>query len=97
MSATNWQASEGLYGIGGSYRSPTGPKASHVPRAQSGRSLSAFFDGSEMLAAWCEMRDAFRHFRMDRIEVLTVLEDNIPRSGASLLTEYRSVEPDANV
>lgn len=56
-----------------------------------------FFDGSEMLAAWCEMRDAFRHFRMDRIEVLTVLEDNIPRSGASLLTEYRRVEPDVNV
>ncbi|MBO6636924.1 MAG: YafY family transcriptional regulator [Roseitalea sp.] len=56
-----------------------------------------FFDGAEMLAAWCEMRKAFRHFRMDRIEALTVLEDNIPRSAASLLAEYRRIEPGANV
>lgn len=56
-----------------------------------------FFDRVEMLAAWCELRDAFRHFRLDRIEALTVLEENIPRSGAALLAEYRRIEPNANI
>lgn len=56
-----------------------------------------FFDGTEMLAAWCELRDAFRHFRLERIEDLTVLEDDIPRPGASLLAAYRKIEPGANV
>jgi predicted DNA-binding transcriptional regulator YafY len=27
----------------------------------------AFFEGARMLAAWCELRSAFRHFRIDRI------------------------------
>ena len=56
-----------------------------------------FFDQVEMLAAWCELREAFRHFRVDRIGSLTLLEMNIPRSRASLLTDYRKLEPLANV
>lgn len=56
-----------------------------------------FFDQVEMLAAWCELRDAFRHFRVDRIKALTVLEEKIPRSGAALLAEYRKIEPNANI
>lgn len=53
-----------------------------------------FFDQVEMLAAWCELRSAFRHFRIDRIEMLKLLEENIPRSRQSLLASYRRVEPD---
>tara|TARA_R110002072_G_C7940178_1_gene532429 strand:- start:1669 stop:2292 length:624 start_codon:yes stop_codon:yes gene_type:complete len=56
-----------------------------------------FFDQVEMLAAWCERRDAFRHFRIDRLDSLTLLEENIPRSRSSLLAEYRKLEPQANV
>ena len=56
-----------------------------------------FFDRVEMLAAWCETRDAFRHFRMDRIEALTILNEDIPRTRDSLLTAYRHVEPNANL
>jgi predicted DNA-binding transcriptional regulator YafY len=56
-----------------------------------------FFDQVEMLAAWCELRDAFRHFRVDRIDRLNLLEENIPRSRNSLLAAYRKLEPLANV
>jgi predicted DNA-binding transcriptional regulator YafY len=56
-----------------------------------------FFDQVEMLAAWCELRGAFRHFRIDRLDSLALLEENIPRSRNSLLVEYRKLEPQANV
>ncbi len=56
-----------------------------------------FFDQIEMLAAWCELRDAFRHFRIDRLDSLTLLEENIPRCRNNLLADYRKLEPHANV
>jgi len=56
-----------------------------------------FFDKVEMLAAWCELRDAFRHFRIDRVKALSVLEEDIPRSRDSLLTAYRRIEPHARI
>jgi len=30
----------------------------------------AFFEGKRLLAAWCELRNGFRHFRVDRIAAL---------------------------
>ncbi|MFC0178761.1 helix-turn-helix transcriptional regulator [Thorsellia kenyensis] len=33
-----------------------------------------FFDESAVIAAWCELRQGFRHFRLDRIQSLKVLE-----------------------
>lgn len=56
-----------------------------------------FFDQVEMLTAWCERRDAFRHFRIDRIDGLSVLEAKIPRARNGLLADYRKLEPHANV
>ena len=56
-----------------------------------------FFDKVEMLAAWCELRDAFRHFRVDRVEALSALEEDVPRSRDSLLAAYRRIEPHARV
>ncbi|WP_373418558.1 WYL domain-containing protein [Roseinatronobacter sp. S2] len=56
-----------------------------------------YFDHAELLAAWCEQRDDFRHFRIDRIENLALLDENIPRSRNSLLAAYRRIEPHANV
>ncbi len=56
-----------------------------------------FFDQTEMLAAWCELRDAFRHFRIDRLDSLALLEFDIPRSRDRLLADYRKLEPHANV
>ena len=42
-----------------------------------------------VFAAWCELRDAFRHFRVDRIAELIVLNDCYSRSRDSLLADWR--------
>jgi predicted DNA-binding transcriptional regulator YafY len=56
------------------------------------RPLGCFFWGKVWtLAAWCESRQAFRSFRVDRIERVTVLEDRFrdeaDKSLAQLLRE----------
>ena len=61
------------------------------------RPLGSFYWGQVWtLAAWCEQRQDFRSFRVDRIEQLTVLEeafrDEPGRSLADLLRRYRSEE-----
>lgn len=37
--------------------------------------LLGFLDDTRMLAAWCELRQDFRHFRADRIAAATFLKD----------------------
>ncbi|XWN32369.1 MAG: YafY family protein [Devosia sp.] len=56
-----------------------------------------FFDGLEMLAAWCEMREAFRHFRVDRMGAVDVLAERLPVPRRILLAEYRAFEQDADL
>lgn len=51
-----------------------------------------FFDGLEMLAAWCELRDGFRHFRIDRIETIERSSERLPTPHRILLAEYRTIE-----
>jgi len=50
----------------------------------------AFFEGKQMLAAWCELRTAFRHFRPDRIRAIAVLGERYPRRRAVLVDEWRA-------
>lgn len=50
----------------------------------------AFFDRVRIVAAWCEMRVAFRHFRIDRIVALTPSKRKIPQRRAALLKEWRA-------
>jgi predicted DNA-binding transcriptional regulator YafY len=52
----------------------------------------AFFDRARVVAAWCELRTGYRHFRTDRIALLTVLEKRYPRRRQALLREWRAVE-----
>lgn len=47
------------------------------------------FDDCEMLAAWCEMREGFRHFRLDRISDMATAEERLPRPHRVLLAEWR--------
>lgn len=56
-----------------------------------------FFDGAEMLAAWCEARGAFRHFRLDRMAALHVRTERLPTSRRALLARYRLTEPNAEL
>ncbi|BEO42276.1 MULTISPECIES: helix-turn-helix transcriptional regulator [Serratia] len=51
-----------------------------------------FFDRFQMLVAWCELRQAFRHFRLDRIQAATPLEQRYPHGRRRLLKEWRLSE-----
>jgi predicted DNA-binding transcriptional regulator YafY len=51
-----------------------------------------FFDHARMLAAWCETREAFRHFRLDRIAAAAVLEERPPKGRRTLLVDWRRAE-----
>jgi predicted DNA-binding transcriptional regulator YafY len=49
----------------------------------------AFFNQSRVLAAWCEARGDFRHFRADRIGVAEILPERYPRRRAALMKLWR--------
>ncbi len=51
-----------------------------------------FFDNARMLAAWCETRAAFRHFRLDRMAEVTILDERPPKARRSLLRDWRRAE-----
>lgn len=45
-----------------------------------------------ILAAWCELRDGFRHFRTDRIASLAETGEKYPRRRRALMKEWREIE-----
>jgi predicted DNA-binding transcriptional regulator YafY len=45
-----------------------------------------------VLAAWCELRQDFRHFRTDRIVRLRATEKRYPRRRRALMQEWRASE-----
>jgi len=49
----------------------------------------AFYEGKRLLAAWCEMRSAFRHFRADRITSLQPLPERYPTRRTALVKAWR--------
>ena len=49
----------------------------------------AFFDGRRLLAAWCELRAAFRHFRIDRIAAVESTGERYPARRHELLKSWR--------
>jgi predicted DNA-binding transcriptional regulator YafY len=51
-----------------------------------------FFERVRIIVAWCELRDDFRTFRLDRISELHMLDDRYPRRRAVLLKEWRERE-----
>lgn len=48
-----------------------------------------YFEQVQVLVGWCELRGAFRHFRADRIDNLTVLSERYPGSRRSLIRQWR--------
>lgn len=50
-----------------------------------------FFEQTRMVAAWCERRLDYRHFRVDRIGQLQLLDDRYPRQRQEMLREWRRV------
>jgi predicted DNA-binding transcriptional regulator YafY len=50
-----------------------------------------FFDHAQVVAAWCESRNDFRHFRIDRIATLEMQEERYPRRRQALLQDWRAL------
>ncbi|PKV10821.1 helix-turn-helix transcriptional regulator [Xanthomonas prunicola] len=53
-----------------------------------------YFDEVRVLAAWCERRVAFRHFRVDRLHVQALLEERYPQSRQALVKQWRQQDRD---
>jgi predicted DNA-binding transcriptional regulator YafY len=52
----------------------------------------AFFERSRVLAAWCELRQDFRHFRIDRIVTLRETGKRYPQRRRVLMKQWREIE-----
>jgi predicted DNA-binding transcriptional regulator YafY len=52
----------------------------------------AFLDQAQVMAAWCELRAGFRHFRADRITQLTSLRLRYPTRRVVLVKQWRVQE-----
>lgn len=50
----------------------------------------AFLQGRRLLAAWCELRSGYRHFRIDRITAVQALEQRYPVRRGVLLKSWRA-------
>ncbi len=50
----------------------------------------AFFAESTLLAAWCELRNDFRHFRIDRITDMDVHQGRFNGGGGKLLKSWEA-------
>jgi predicted DNA-binding transcriptional regulator YafY len=73
----------------------------YVDRKQSStartvRPLGLFYWGATWsLGAWCELREGFRHFRLDRMRDLAVLDEKFePEPGRTLGDLFRAYDPD---
>lgn len=48
-----------------------------------------YMKDSQVLAAWCELRESYRHFRLDRIQSYRALENKFPYPKNYLLERWR--------
>lgn len=51
-----------------------------------------YFDHVRVLVGWCETREAFRHFRADRILTAELTAERYPRRRQALLRTWRTAE-----
>jgi predicted DNA-binding transcriptional regulator YafY len=49
----------------------------------------AFYERRQTVAAWCELRNAFRHFRTDRITAIAPTGQRYPRRRVELVKAWR--------
>ncbi|WP_280192614.1 helix-turn-helix transcriptional regulator [Delftia sp. PS-11] len=49
-----------------------------------------YFERSRVLAAWCELRQDFRHFRADRVRCVIDLQERYPDHRSSLIERWSS-------
>jgi predicted DNA-binding transcriptional regulator YafY len=51
--------------------------------------LIGYFEEARMVAAWCELRQDYRHFRIDRIVSLEPGDERYPRRRADMARDWR--------
>lgn len=51
-----------------------------------------YFDHAQVLAAWCELREDFRHFRIDRILALRQTNTRYPQRRRALMRTWQEIE-----
>jgi predicted DNA-binding transcriptional regulator YafY len=51
-----------------------------------------FFEQTRVLAAWCELRQGFRHFRVDRIRAIETTGHRYPTRRQALMQRWRAQE-----
>jgi len=51
--------------------------------------LIGFFEQHKVVSAWCELRNDYRHFRLDRIATAAPTGERLPRRRNALLKEWR--------
>ena len=52
--------------------------------------MIGYVEARRMLAAWCELRQDFRHFRADRIVAAEFLDTRYPARPAELRARWRA-------
>jgi len=57
----------------------------------------AYYVDVTLIAAWCELRNDFRHFRVDRIASSTTLDERFPADHAKLFSEWLTLPKDREV
>ena len=51
-----------------------------------------FFDRARVVVAWCELRQAIRHFRTDRIVSVEPIDERYPLRRTQLIAQWRAQE-----
>ncbi len=54
----------------------------------------AYYVDVTLVAAWCELRRDYRHFRVDRVLSSRVLDDTYPADNGKLMAEWLSLRKD---
>jgi predicted DNA-binding transcriptional regulator YafY len=54
--------------------------------------LIGLFEQHYVLVAWCEVRSAYRNFRLDRIAEWTILEEKYQRTRHDLIKDWQNME-----
>lgn len=49
----------------------------------------AYTEQLRLIAAWCELRQDFRHFRADRVQGCEMLDEAIPQTARKLFSDWR--------
>ena len=54
----------------------------------------AYYVDVTLIGAWCELRNDFRHFRVDRILSSRVLDERFPAGNGKLMAEWLALQKD---